>query len=68
MTHVSSSSYDTCILLQVLDKLRLVEGIEHALLIVSFDGLSPEMLEVAKTINFCRQQFSKVTIHRGFTI
>ena len=58
----------THIHMQVLDQLRLVEGIEHALLIVSFDSVFPEMLEVAKTIDFCRHEFQKVTIQRGFTI
>ena len=39
---------------QVLAHLRLVEGIEQSLLIVSMDGLFSEMLALAKTIDFCR--------------
>ena len=39
---------------QVVQHLRQVDGIETALLIVSFDGLFSDMLEVAKTIDFCQ--------------
>jgi hypothetical protein len=42
---------------QVLDQLRGVHGIEQALLVVSFDGLFSGMLDVAKTIDFCRVRF-----------
>ena len=51
---------------QVLDHLRAVTGIKRALLVVSFDGLFGAMLEVAKSIDFCRVRFLVHTSRQTF--